>query len=133
MEALSWFIHKYLFHGPLWFIHKTHHNHSRNSILEWNDVFSLGFALISIYLIFEDHLVQGISFWVGIGISIYGIIYFILHDWFTHARVRKYRPKSKYIKAIIRAHKTHHKSIDKYPSQEFGLLVFSKKFLRNSQ
>jgi beta-carotene 3-hydroxylase len=49
MEAFSWFIHKYLFHGPLWFIHKSHHS-ERHGWFEFNDVFSLLFAVISLYL-----------------------------------------------------------------------------------
>lgn len=40
MELSGWFIHKYVMHGPLWMIHKTHHQHSK-SFFEWNDLFSL--------------------------------------------------------------------------------------------
>jgi len=37
MEIISWILHKYLFHGPLWFIHKTHHARTLHSTLELND------------------------------------------------------------------------------------------------
>lgn len=132
MEAFSWFIHKYLFHGPLWFIHKTHHVHNTKSFLEWNDIFSLAFAVLSIYLMINGHQSLSYSFWIGIGISIYGIIYFVLHDWITHGRLRPIKLTGTYVKAIIRAHKIHHKSIHKHPSVEFGLL-FSKKYLGNKR
>jgi len=43
MELAGWFIHKYLMHGPLWIIHKTHHRPS-HSFFEWNDLFSVLFG-----------------------------------------------------------------------------------------
>ncbi|HQS52411.1 MAG TPA: fatty acid hydroxylase, partial [Daejeonella sp.] len=67
MEAFSWFIHKYLFHGPLWFIHKSHHS-ERHGWLEFNDVFSLLFASISLYLMWEGRLDLSYKFWIGLGI-----------------------------------------------------------------
>ena len=130
MELFSWFMHKYLFHGPLWFIHRTHHKPQGKSVLEWNDLFSLGFGGLSVYLIYDGHSTLSYTFWIGVGISVYGIIYFILHDWFTHGRFRSYKPENRYVKAIIRAHKIHHKSIHKHPSTEFGLLLVSKKYFR---
>ena len=132
MEAFSWFIHKYLFHGPLWFIHKSHHM-PRESWFEANDVFSLLFAAISVYLMWEgrDKLDKG--FWIGAGISLYGIIYFIFHDWFIHNRVKPFRTSNIYLLGIRRAHKIHHKSMDKNPSEEFGLLLASGKYFKKSK
>lgn len=51
MEFSGWFIHKYLMHGILWKIHKTHHTHTKG-FLERNDLFSLLFASVAIVLIF---------------------------------------------------------------------------------
>jgi beta-carotene 3-hydroxylase len=131
MEALSWFIHKYLFHGPLWFIHKTHHQH-RSGWFELNDVFSLLFGATSMYLIWEGKANLDFKFWVGIGISIYGIIYFIFHDWFIHNRLKSFKTDNSYLLGIRRAHKIHHKSTEKNPSEEFGLLLASKKYFKQS-
>ncbi len=126
MEVLSWAIHKYLFHGPLWFIHKTHHQ-QRHGFFELNDVFSFGFGALAIYLIWAGHTNLDYRFWIGTGISVYGIIYFIFHDWFIHNRLKAFKSENKYLKGIRRAHKIHHKSIEKDGSEEFGLLVASKK------
>src|ERR1700750_706625 len=81
MEAFSWFIHKYLFHGPLWFIHKSHHQ-QRHGWLELNDIFSILFASIALWLMWLGHLSLDYRFCIGTGISTYGMIYFIFHDWF---------------------------------------------------
>lgn len=127
MEGFSWFIHKYLFHGPLWFIHKSHHT-ERKGWFEFNDVFSLLFATTSLYLMWTGRLDLGYSFWIGLGISIYGIIYFIFHDWFIHNRFKSFKSGNAYLLGIRRAHKIHHKSTEKNPSEEFGLLIASRKY-----
>ena len=122
MEAFSWAIHKYLFHGPLWFIHKTHHQH-KHGWLELNDIFSILFASIALYLMWLGNDQLDYRFWIGAGISTYGTIYFIFHDWFIHNRIKAFRTTNRYLLGIRRAHKIHHKSMLKKPSEEFGLLV----------
>ncbi len=129
MEVFSWFIHKYLFHGPLWFIHKTHHQH-RHGWFEWNDMFSLLFASIALYLMWLGHVDLNYKFWIGTGISIYGTIYFIFHDWFIHNRFKPFKTSNRYLLGIRKAHKMHHKSIIKTPSEGFGLLVIKRKWFK---
>lgn len=129
MEAFSWFIHKYLFHGPLWFIHKTHHQ-EKHSWLELNDVFSITFAAIALWLMWIGHLILDFHFWIGTGISLYGTIYFIFHDWFIHNRFKAFKTNNKYLLSIRRAHKMHHKSTEKAPAEEFGLLLASRKYFK---
>ncbi|WP_316801883.1 sterol desaturase family protein [Pedobacter nototheniae] len=128
METFSWFIHKYLFHGPLWFIHKSHHRHKKG-FFEWNDVFALLFAAASLYLMFNDRNNFGVRFFIGAGISGYGLIYFIIHDWFIHRRLKTYKSNNKYLLLIRKAHKIHHKNIGKHNGRAFGLLFFNKRVL----
>jgi beta-carotene 3-hydroxylase len=127
MEAFSWFIHKYLFHGPLWFIHKTHHS-EKHSRIELNDIFSIGFTAIALWLMWQGHIKLDNRFWVGTGISIYGTIYFIFHDWFIHNRFKSFKTNNRYLLNMRRAHKIHHKSKVKKPAEEFGLLVTKRKW-----
>ncbi len=129
MELISWAMHKYLFHGPLWFIHKTHHQ-ERHGWLELNDIFSIGFAAFALWLIWVGHYTLDYRLWIGIGTSIYGNIYFIFHDWFIHNRFKAFKSTNRYLMAIRRAHKIHHKSIDKNGAEEFGLLVVGRKWFR---
>ncbi len=131
MESFSWFIHKYLFHGPLWFIHRSHHQ-QRSGWFEFNDIFSLLFAIISVYLMWMGRIDLDSKFWVGIGITVYGIIYFIFHDWFIHNRFKSFKTDNSYLLGIRRAHKIHHKSTEKTPAEEFGLLMASKKYFKQS-
>ncbi len=131
MESFSWFIHKYLFHGPLWFIHRSHHQ-QRSGWFEFNDIFSVLFAIISVYLMWMGRIDLDIKFWIGVGITVYGIIYFIFHDWFIHNRFKSFKTGNSYLLGIRRAHKIHHKSTEKTPAEEFGLLMASKKYFKQS-
>ena len=127
MELLSWAMHKYLFHGPLWFIHKTHHQ-QKHSWFELNDLFSILFASIALWLMWLGHVALDYRFWIGAGISTYGIIYFIFHDWFIHNRFKSFKTNNKYLLNIRRAHKIHHRSIERDNAEEFGLLVTEKEY-----
>jgi len=131
MELLSWAIHKYLFHGPLWFMHKTHHQ-QRKGFFELNDLFSLLFAILAVSLMWSGKENLTIGFWIGTGISIYGGIYFVFHDWFIHNRIKAFPSGNVYLKGIRRAHKIHHKSTEKHPSEEFGLLFASFKYFKKA-
>ncbi len=132
MEVFSWALHKFLFHGPLWFIHKTHHQ-QRHGFFELNDVFSIGFGVLSLWLMWQGRNTFNHLFFVGLGISLYGIIYFIFHDWFIHNRFKAFKTNNRYLLGIRRAHKIHHKSTQKNPSEEFGLLWASWKYFTESK
>ena len=130
MECLSWFIHKFLFHGPLWFMHQSHHKKS-HSFLEWNDLFALLFATLSLYLMYVDRKYFGYRFFIGLGITLYGLIYFIIHDWFVHRRFKTFKSNNSSLKAVRKAHKIHHKNQGKEQGKAFGLLFVNRKLLKN--
>ena len=125
MECFSWCIHKYLFHGPLWFLHKSHHENNEN-FLEWNDLFSILFASASLYLMYIDRYDFGYKFFIGVGISTYGLIYFVVHDWFVHRRFKTFKSDNSYLKSVRKTHKIHHKNRGKDNGKAFGLLFFVK-------
>lgn len=132
MEFAAWFIHKYIMHGPLWFLHKDHHVKNRDRFLELNDVFVIIFALPGIVLLFLG-ISAGLDklfFWIGLGISLYGFAYFAAHDIFIHQRVKLLKnSKIKYFRAMRRAHKIHHKHLKKEDGECFGFLWVPKKYL----
>jgi beta-carotene 3-hydroxylase len=133
IEVLATLIHKYLMHGPLWFIHESHHR--PKSKIELNDVFAVVFGGLGIWLLFAG-LLAGYDprFWVGLGISVYGGVYFYLHDVVVHRRTFSAKmPEWAYLKALRHAHRMHHKHVNKQPSESFGLLFFSWKYFRESQ
>ncbi|MBI0401219.1 MAG: fatty acid hydroxylase [Cytophagales bacterium] len=131
MEFSGWFIHKYIMHGILWKIHKTHHAHTKG-FFELNDLFSLLFASIAIVLIFLGIDRWDYRFWLGLGITIYGMSYFFLHDVLIHRRLKLFsKPKKGYLAGIFSAHQAHHYSKEKDGAVSFGLFIVPKKYFKN--
>lgn len=125
MEAVSYLVHRFIFHGILWRIHSTHHT-PRSFPFESNDVFSLLFAAVSVTLIIfaEGPLSDSISFPVGLGIALYGAFYFIIHDLFTHRRFLPFNSKNKLFLTVRAAHQRHHQTTEKQGIEPFGLFIF---------
>jgi beta-carotene 3-hydroxylase len=120
-------VHRFLFHGFLWRIHVTHHT-PRKGWLELNDIFSLFFGSVSMIC-----LVSGneIATPIGLGIAIYGFIYFITHDLFTHRRFLPFNSKNNILLTIRAAHQRHHQSAEKNGLEPYGLFFFNfRKFWR---
>jgi beta-carotene 3-hydroxylase len=133
MEFSGWFIHKFLMHGPLWMIHKTHHQPSK-TFFELNDLFSVLFGSIALILIFVGVESLDYRFWMGVGISLYGVLYFVLHDVLVHRRLKWFdRPKNSFLKGIFKAHQAHHRTNEKEDAVSFGLFVVPKKFFKNTE
>ena len=129
MEFVAWFLHKYVMHGFGWYLHEDHHRYTEGR-LEKNDIFGLFFAVLSFLLILTGTLGGfDIRFPIGIGVTMYGIGYFLVHDTFFHKRLRlKYRPKSRYLKRVLNAHRIHHQKSKPHGGVCFGFLYASKKY-----
>ena len=133
MEGVAWFTHKYIMHGLLWSLHKDHHKKESEGFLEHNDFFFLIFAIPGILALYFGRE-QGFNylFWIGLGITLYGLAYFLVHDIFIHQRFKLFRKTDNfYFKAIRRAHKMHHKHLTKEDGESFGMLWVSFKYLKN--
>ena len=86
MEIVAILSHKYIMHGPGWFLHKSHHKKHSNKF-ELNDLYFIVFSIPSIYCIYSGFSNQNfILTSIGIGILCYGLIYIILHDIVVHKR-----------------------------------------------
>ena len=133
MEFMAWFSHKYIMHGFLWSLHKDHHKKNHKSWFERNDLFFIFYALVSSGLVV---LWGEAGFWpglpMGIGIFLYGITYFLVHDIFIHQRFKLFRKaNNRYAKGLRRAHKMHHKHLDKDKGECFGMLIVPWKYISN--
>ena len=133
MEAVAWLAHKYIMHGILWIFHKDHHKKESEGFIEHNDFFFLLFATPGIATLFfgmkNDY---NYLFWIGTGITLYGLAYFIIHDIFIHQRFKMLRNSdNRYFKAIRRAHKIHHKHLTKEDGECFGMLWVPFKYFVN--
>ncbi|WP_164111756.1 MULTISPECIES: sterol desaturase family protein [Sphingobacterium] len=132
MEGATWLIHKYVMHGFLWFLHRDHHDHSTEGPLEKNDYFFVIFALPTIALLYVGTM-DGISylFYIGLGIMLYGMAYFFVHDIFIHQRLQYFtRTRNPYFLALRRAHKQHHRHTGKYHGECFGFLYVPIKYFK---
>ena len=133
MEFVAWSAHKYLMHGWLWIWHEDHHkpHFEKEGFFEKNDLFFLVFAIPSMACYILGTLVPSLAllFYVGVGISIYGLIYFLIHDVYIHQRFHWFRQlDSTYSRGILRAHGAHHAKMTKEDGESFGLLVVAAKY-----
>jgi beta-carotene 3-hydroxylase len=131
-------------HGFLWRWHADHHindnkkNKPQTELykpgLEKNDRFFLIYAIPGIVLLlvgFYFNIVPMIA--AGIGISLYGTIYFVIHDIVIHQRLKipfLTNTKNKYIRSIVRAHLAHHRGKNIKDFDNYGLLIFQRRFLK---
>jgi beta-carotene 3-hydroxylase len=131
MEGFAWFLHKYVMHGFLWVLHKDHHI-PKGGRFQKNDIFSLFFSALAFVFILVGLLLGfNIYFWIGVGVTMYGIGYFMVHDIFFHKRIKiKYKPKSDYVKRILKAHGVHHMRITKEKGVNFGFIYSSKNYAK---
>lgn len=132
MEGMTWLIHKYIMHGFLWMLHRDHHDHSNEGKMERNDYFFAIFAIPTIALMYYGTINNfNIYFYIAIGITLYGMAYFFVHDIFIHQRFKILKnTKNPYLLAIRRGHKQHHKHIGKEQGECFGFLWVPLKYFK---
>lgn len=135
MEFVAWFAHKFIMHGFLWNWHRDHHkkDHNSGNWFEKNDLFFLVFATPGILcLILGIYTPLYLLLPIGIGITIYGAIYFLIHDVYIHRRFKWFKHlDGKYSRAVLRAHGAHHAKITKEDGESFGLLWINKKYFKS--
>ena len=124
MEGVAYAAHRWVMHGPGWFLHASHHR-ERHGRFELNDLYAAIFAVPSFVL-----LLGGVQLgwwpgftWIGAGIAAYGAIYFGFHDVIVHRRLpHRYVARSRYMKRIVQAHRLHHAVESKHGTVSFGFL-----------
>ena len=122
MEWVAWFTHKYFMHGPLWVLHRSHHVPNRGG-LERNDWFAVFFSMPSIVLIWFGTNGHPRLLWAGLGVAMYGLLYFVFHDIVVHRRLGvRLRPGGAYMRRIIQAHMIHHSTHTREGAVSFGFL-----------
>jgi beta-carotene 3-hydroxylase len=133
MEIVAHIMHKYVMHGFLWSLHQSHHQKGKG-FFEKNDYYFLMFATPGILLILTGAAndFDG-KFYLGLGIALYGFTYLLLHDIVIHQRFRWFtKSNNSYIRAMRRAHKSHHAHVDKDAAVSYGLLWVDKKYFKEN-
>ena len=135
MEGVAWLTHRYVMHGFLWNLHSDHHKKEVTGFFEKNDYFFVIFAVPGMLgLMFGGQANYNWLFWIGLGITIYGIAYFFVHDIFIHQRFKIFRNANQlYFRAIRRGHKMHHKHLGKEEGECFGMLWVPYKYFKEAR
>ncbi|MEQ9187775.1 MAG: carotene hydroxylase [Cryomorphaceae bacterium] len=133
MEFMAWAAHKFVMHGLGWHFHRDHHQHEPG-IFEKNDVFFLIFAIPSwLFIMWGMMAGNDWRLWVGLGIAVYGLAYFLVHDVFIHQRLPWFkRTDNLYFRAIRKAHKVHHKRLGREDGECFGMLLVPMKYFKEA-
>ena len=101
-------VHRFVFHGPLWCEHKSHHEHPTAPRIDRNDLLWAWPLLGSAFLIgFGGPVLVGL----GIGGALYVGAYILAHDGVAHGRfcvpafIRRARP----LRVVAKTHRLHHR------------------------
>lgn len=133
MEGVTWLTHKYVMHGLMWYFHEDHHQPGYPHIFERNDFFFVIFAIPSIALFYFGVHGYPSLFFIGLGILLYGMAYFLVHDVLIHRRFQWLdKVKNPYFRALRKAHKVHHKHLGKEDGECFGMLWVPRKYFREA-
>jgi len=131
MEPWAAWVHHKVWHGPMWGVHESHHVDTEGWF-ERNDVFAAAHALPAIVLIVAGcEVPQGLlgngMFGIGIGMTLFGFAYALVHDGLVHGRLPVgFLLRFKLFRRIKGAHTRHHIS-GTYP---YGLFLGPQELQR---
>ena len=122
MEAAAWATHKYVMHGWGWGWHRSHHE-PRHGWFEVNDLYAIVFAALAVlFFVFAAPLWPPLL-WIGVGMTIYGLLYTLVHDGLVHQRWPfRHKPKNPYLRRLVQAHRLHHAVHGRERCVSFGFL-----------
>ena len=129
MEAFAWAFHKYVMHSRWgWGWHESHHVHT-DGPFEKNDLYAVCFSAIAAGLFIGGSMGLTPLWYIGLGFTIYGLLYGFVHDGLVHQRWPfNYVPKNKngYLFRLILAHRMHHHTTTRDGAVSFGFLYAEK-------
>ncbi|MBL7773336.1 MAG: sterol desaturase family protein [Chitinophagaceae bacterium] len=133
MEGITWCTHKFVMHGFLWYLHDDHHS-PEHKTFEKNDFFFLIFAIPCFSMMYYGYLHHyNWVFYIGLGVQLYGLAYFLIHDVLIHQRFSWFnRTDNIYFRALRKAHKIHHKKLGKEDGECFGMLFVPFKYFKEA-
>ena len=123
MEAGAWAVHRYVMHGWGWGWHRSHHE-PREGWLERNDLYAVVFSGLTLALLgFSSRDGYHPAYFAGVGASLFGLAYFLLHDVLVHGRLPlRWTPKRGYLKRLVQAHRLHHATRGRDGAVSYGFL-----------
>lgn len=123
MEGVATALHRFVMHGALgWGWHRSHHA-PRTGAFEANDFYAVVFTVLSGALIASGMAGLWPLRQIGIGLMLYGIAYFVVHDGLVHRRwPLRHVPRTGYLKRLVQAHRLHHAVDGRDGCVSFGFL-----------
>ncbi len=121
MEPLTYATHRWLMHGPGRRLHHSHHAPHPARRWQANDLFPLGFAIVVMAAMGVGFNVAGWGWLVplGVGITLYGAAYALVHDVYAHRRAPLLRGRHASLDRLATAHALHHR----FGGEPYGMLV----------
>jgi beta-carotene 3-hydroxylase len=120
MEPLTYAAHRWVMHGRRgWRWHASHHRASPGRF-EKNDLFPVVFAAVVLALLAVGFNVRsaGTLVPVGVGVTLYGAVYALVHDGYIHRRFGRLRRRQG-LERLAEAHALHHR----FNGEPYGMLV----------
>ncbi|GIZ52724.1 sterol desaturase family protein [Noviherbaspirillum aridicola] len=122
MEIAVTLFHRHVMHGIGWKWHASHHERGAGRGWERNDWFAVVFAGATILLFILGGSHAGV-WWIALGITLYGLLYGLLHDVLTHRRFGpNWQPRHAYLRRLVAAHRLHHAVRSREGGVSFGFL-----------
>lgn len=116
MELWSAILHGKVWHKALWSLHESHHAPPEGSKWERNDVLSITHAPIAMALILYGCIgpvgvAREVCYGIGIGMTVFGIAYIVVHDGLIHGRLPvQGLAKFAWLRRVRNAHLVHHRT-----------------------
>ena len=113
MDGWAALLHRAVWHGPLWFLHRSHHR-PRRGRFEANDALSVTHAPAALALILYGcagpaGTLREVAFGAGAGMTAFGLAYLLVHDGLVHGRLPvRFLLRVGALRAVVRAHERHH-------------------------
>jgi beta-carotene 3-hydroxylase len=113
MELWAGLLHGRFWHRVLWPVHRSHHR-KRRGRFEANDALSALHAPIAIALILygcmaAESPLREVAFGVGIGMTLFGVAYLVVHDGLAHGRLPvQFLGRIPFFARVRDAHRVHH-------------------------
>lgn len=122
MEIFAWWVHKYIMHGWGWGWHKSHHQYTEG-YFEKNDLYAVVFSFIAAAFFIVGSLYSQTLWYIGLGLTIYGLLYGFVHDGLVHQRWPvSVHSRGNYLKRLVQAHRLHHAVETRDGAVSFGFL-----------
>jgi beta-carotene 3-hydroxylase len=114
MEFWAGLLHRHVWHGPLWFLHRSHHE-PRTGRFEANDALSSLHAPIAVALILygcvgAPSVARELAYGWGLGMTAFGLLYMTFHDGLMHGRLPvAWLGRFATFRMLCDAHELHHR------------------------